>query len=1027
MPEPGRQNPRKTEHEFRPQRQNAGEDALPSNQHDRSTGEPDRQKRRTRTKKRAIKTRWQRVEKNLGLLLTVLLALAPIYGAWDSGSVNTWAQWLLSCWLLVGLVLSIPLVITSGQTNRLRYLAAFLLVLAVWGISFAQTVTWPIWIQSLLSPGAVDAYSQWIPDSARVEASESSQATLALLASAPTPASIDAGLTRHALSLPAMALATALLASIVLRTRKTIVLYLLVTSLAGGFFAYTGLVDAVRPNAVGYDSENLITSETAANPFGPFVNRNNAAGYLNLCLACCVGLLVYVVLKRRASNKIDERYAIIPEQWWQRPLFAIQMHLREMDTRAVAVLAIISLIVTGIAISGSRGGFLGIIGGTIATSLLTGKREAGFGKSFGIIAVAIGSLLLLGLVGMVESVSERLETIWFTEGDYDGRLDHWSDGLRAAWAYFPGGSGLGTYRYAYLPHQELGSGSWYLNADGMHVEWLVEGGIWLPLIAITFLMLVVVELIALAKLKKAPQVTALIAAGWFALASMLVSQAFDFGITLPPVLITFFTIVGAILGASDRFADKLDSKTPTLEDAKAMLGTASAPNKQSRINEAPAQPAKQKPRGRSASSNLPHPASTDTGSTDTGSTDRNTQDSAIQPTEHSQPKEQEAVDTQPEYAAPPSAASEQVAGFSTGVRDQFRSSNKRQPYSFMWTMLVFLMAMAAITYSAMANYWDAVIDQQPISAAAPPQVTPWQTSEQHLEITSQLLDTQNIDVPPPANFPAGLTPKMHQRFARVSGRRAIYHTLAKDEVVQPESVLMDHQSMEVLAAAREHALAALLKSPLSAEARFRLIQLDFISPAATQLTPELLEQLTVLRSRNPAVLADAAYMALLNPGPEYAAPLTRLAIQLNPGMTKRIWPVLTSAKQFEIARRGLPEDPSVYITVLESFPTMDPTWRRQLLTDSLEMVNETLAQNRDYAQHVVAGRIAVLIGNWQAAADSFEAAVDIDPTKPEIRFKWALALEQLGETEAFKQQLKRCILQDPQNATYQAKARLTER
>ena len=138
-------------------------------------------------------------------------------------------------------------------------------------------------------------------------------------------------------------------------------------------------------------------------------------------------------------------------------------------------------------------------------------------------------------------------------------MGHWADALVAAKYYFPSGAGLGTYRYAHLPFQENSKPYWFVNADGMPVEWLVEGGGWLmPLVMLLLFSLLRHVWLLGSRLRNEPSQSsssdAVLHGVWvmslFAIPSLLATQLFDFGITLLPLLMTFAGIAAAILRTS---------------------------------------------------------------------------------------------------------------------------------------------------------------------------------------------------------------------------------------------------------------------------------------------------------------------------------------------------------------------------------------------------------------------------------------------------------------------------------------------
>jgi len=84
--------------------------------------------------------------------------------------------------------------------------------------------------------------------------------------------------------------------------------------------AFLGISDQIRAPNPSIDNSILTPESRLGAPFGSFVCRNNAAGYLNLTLAAAVALLVYSFLLAKERSDGDEKYQIQPENWWDRPI-----------------------------------------------------------------------------------------------------------------------------------------------------------------------------------------------------------------------------------------------------------------------------------------------------------------------------------------------------------------------------------------------------------------------------------------------------------------------------------------------------------------------------------------------------------------------------------------------------------------------------------------------------------------------------------------------------------------------------------
>jgi len=507
--------------------------------------------------------------------LTALLLLAlPVYLAWDYGGVLAWSRWVATTTVLAAAMIAIPLLLNStvfriavtknareSKETRAaihwRILLIPMLCLVGWTLAWMQTVPLGKTIVGLVSRGSVSVYADWIPEAIRQEVlsaagSDRFHPDAAGIAAGWYPVSICVELTRSAQAGPAIFAVVCLLSAIVFRTRRTLVVMLACVAISGGLMAFLGISDQIRAPNPSLDNSILTPGVNRGAPFGSFVCRNNAAGYLNLTLAAAVGLLVYSFLLAKGRSDGDEKYQIQPENWWDRPIFFLQNALLQIDAATVFALVLVIMNVSGVLASQSRGGTLGVVAGGLITCLLTNSRSSKWWQPIAILLSVGGVAILLGSIGLIEPIRLRLETLWSSDTPQDGRLGHWADALTAAWYHFPGGAGLGTHRYAYLPYQQHSSGSWFVNADNTSVEWLVEGGVWLLPLAIVAIAVLAVALVRMAGIRKAPHLTALIAAGWFMIGSQLVCQFFDFGILLPANYVTAAVLVGGIMGASGR-------------------------------------------------------------------------------------------------------------------------------------------------------------------------------------------------------------------------------------------------------------------------------------------------------------------------------------------------------------------------------------------------------------------------------------------------------------------------------------------
>lgn len=282
-------------------------------------------------------------------------------------------------------------------------------------------------------------------------------------------------------------------------------------------------------------------------PFSSFVNRNNAAGYLCLCLAAGLGWLLYTFSRTNYWHSDYEQDAQEP-QWRPRRslLLSISTTINELTFSQMLSVTSVFLLATGVILAMSRGGWLALVSATIVTAIMTNRGRQGRNLVL-ITGIAVSIAALIFWFGLGERLRQRWRAIPSVASIYqEGRIGHWSDAIRII-PDFPGlGTGYGTYQFAYLPYQthpELAQLRFY-NADNQFLEWAVEGGVGgISLVALV-LLLTTGSIFALRKNRFDPAGTV----GVFAVVSQVVSATFDFGPTMPANMLALSAVFGALTG-----------------------------------------------------------------------------------------------------------------------------------------------------------------------------------------------------------------------------------------------------------------------------------------------------------------------------------------------------------------------------------------------------------------------------------------------------------------------------------------------
>jgi O-antigen ligase/tetratricopeptide (TPR) repeat protein len=455
----------------------------------------------------------------------------------DFGGILHWSQYVAAGGILLAMALSLigltDTTASSGLRQHKLLLPLGLLVLLAW----IQGLPLPSALVGLLSPGSNAAYSTWLDG--LVPASE--QPTI-------HPISVSPFDTKHVALLLTFLLPLSFAASIVFHARNRLTMLLSAIAITGASVAIIGFYRKLDPTA------DLWFFQSKSNGFAGFVNRNNAALMLNFGMAASLGLLSWRMMALHHIELDD-------------PDFEFNDLLSLISDRE-SLIGLLSSITcsAGLLLNGSRGGVVAALFGLVCAFGYVRPRRGLIGLP--VLAVVIGISVAILTVPMqlnLETIS-RLELI-SADADTlqkDGRLLHWQDGWKAAMAYLPMGSGVSTYGYSYLPYQSKSPASWFEHADNLWLEMLVETGLPGLVIAVLFFTFL---LGALRRLSTSadPIDQGVRVAAWYAIAAVVVSQFFDFGLIVPANLFVGLILATAVVSRQVA-SGGLQAPTPEDED-----------------------------------------------------------------------------------------------------------------------------------------------------------------------------------------------------------------------------------------------------------------------------------------------------------------------------------------------------------------------------------------------------------------------------------------------------------------------------
>jgi O-antigen ligase/tetratricopeptide (TPR) repeat protein len=256
----------------------------------------------------------------------------------------------------------------------------------------------------------------------------------------------------------------------------------------GFLLAFFGLVQAFSA-----DPHTLYwTYPTNGQPFGPFINKNHFAFYVNVCAALGCGLLLSrIAVRGRPSVRQTPRRAIgagsharhdrgggsIPSRGALGPV---------LDPTVLGIIFALGLMISSVLLSLSRGGFMALLGGLVIGVMLRLRQHSGLQQARGVLLARMAAVTMvcwpLALICWLgyDQVLGRIATLQGVEALQESRLSMWSRAFPLVRDFPLWGTGDGTYEFVESLHRVTDTLDADMIIDHAHndyLEILVEGGL----------------------------------------------------------------------------------------------------------------------------------------------------------------------------------------------------------------------------------------------------------------------------------------------------------------------------------------------------------------------------------------------------------------------------------------------------------------------------------------------------------------------------------------------------------------------
>ena len=449
------------------------------------------------------------------------LILAVVLSPWFFASVENWAQCTITLALMVGMAFWWFETALNRKNSQVFPYVSVLVFLGI-GVGLFQIWTLPSSLADLVLGRQVEIYQEYSGD-----------------ADASVSVSLDREATWGQVRLLLIALSALLMGARYFRAKRDVVLLLSAVSINGFAISFFGIIHKLTDNGKMFWFHEIFRGA----PFGPFVNRNNAAGYLLMCLGCCIGLFV-IVMSRSAS---DGPSPILGREMpiWRRWKFQFLEVLRDLTATKLAVLFMLVMIAAAIPSTLSRGGVIGLLVAVIGTVFVFGVIRQP--KNFGIVLapVFIISVLLFGWIGFSDELIDRFDSMDTTTIESsDARIQNWKDTWPAVAEMGFAGSGLGSYRNVHRLYRSGREVGVFVYAENQYFQALVEAG-WIGLVLFLAAWLLVYQNAAFALREGASPTTIGVGTmGVFVIFSQATVSCFDFGLYIASNMLLLSVLMG---------------------------------------------------------------------------------------------------------------------------------------------------------------------------------------------------------------------------------------------------------------------------------------------------------------------------------------------------------------------------------------------------------------------------------------------------------------------------------------------------
>ena len=272
-------------------------------------------------------------------------------------------------------------------------------------------------------------------------------------------------------------------------------------------------------------------------PFGPYVNRNHFAGYMEIVIPLTIGYLLAQSPWRERNFTLRERVLLWTSQ---------------QTSKSVLLLFAAIFMAASLLLTGSRGGLVSFTGSMVFFAVMMKIKRSSGRKGSRLLSAfcGLGLIAAVWIGGNSAFLSvERLEK-GIQEPSGEERLLLWHDTLRLAKDYLGFGSGFNTFEEVFPAYKTSARQAVFQYAHNDYLQLLAEGGV-VALGLVMWLLVAWYRAVIARWLKRQDSFASHMAlTGMTAVFAILIHSVTDFNLHIPANAIAMVTVLAATLNAA---------------------------------------------------------------------------------------------------------------------------------------------------------------------------------------------------------------------------------------------------------------------------------------------------------------------------------------------------------------------------------------------------------------------------------------------------------------------------------------------